>query len=347
MKYKNFRAKKDDGFWLFNQIRNKLVNKVIINNLVCNEGIVNGRYLLKGYDNGIDFHISYSKEEFIRVSVGTSCTWAKYEDKVFVLNEIKNVISATIRDGVLLGEPTVFYNISQGIYKTPNLEYIYDDKENYIKSFQDKTIFGGIIIPEDVIVFDNNKKSRTMLIEKCYSYNKNYNGKKYSIIIEGVYENSTNIDNDKLRPLIEENFDYLFTTNHKKLCYILDKYLSSYGDFSYVVGCIREASSYAKEVGLVVTIKEDDSIIDMVHYDDGILRNYSCKCNVGKCILYTEYDLTNGISFKTSCDVKNSDVITVAEYSLNQISKLKDCAKSRNVENNTNLLKLVKRMGNK
>ena len=78
------------------------------------------------------------------------------------------------------------------------------DKENYIKSFQDKTIFDDGGVPEDVIVFDGAEDKNSFIVKKAYYYGKEIYDRDYSIIINGKYINNIDVDNKTLESLILE-----------------------------------------------------------------------------------------------------------------------------------------------
>lgn len=244
MAYENFMSKTDDVVWLAYQFKNKLGSKISINKMGLYKEVLEGKYNLKGHDRGIDFGILYSDKEFLRVSIGEIGAYASsYEDRLFVLNEIKNAISSIFRDGVSLGEPSVFYNVRDEEYMIPHLGYIYSDKEETIKAFQDKTIFDDGGIPEDVIIFDGVEDRHSFIIKKVYSYDKETYDKDYSIIVNAKYLSNSNVDNKILKLFIIESLDILFKlSNRRKECELLDKYLSITGDLSCLVNAIRSCT---------------------------------------------------------------------------------------------------------
>ncbi len=344
MGYRDFMSKTDDVVWLAYQLKDKLGSKISINKFGLYKEVLEGRYLLKGYDRGIDFNVLYSNNEFLSFNVGETCAWAKYEDKLFVLNEIKNAISCISRNDILLGEPTIFYNISEDEYKVPNLEYIYADRENAIKAFMDKTIFDDGV-PEDLIVFDSVKEKEEFGIAKGYSYVTHDTQSKYSINIYAMLKNKSDIAEKELKNVMIENLDELFNNFNESL---LEAYVTSNNDIAYIVAYIKNALSLAEEVELSIIIREDGKEIKRIKYKEGILVYYDCCCEFGECIMNTNYSYKDGIKFETKCDSSAYDLIEdVVRNELQNINVLKDVNNQYNIKSNDNLLKLVRRIGNK
>lgn len=349
MAYENFMSKTEDVVWLAYKLKNELGDKVSINQIGLWKEVLEAKFCLKGYnryDRGIDFTVLYSDKEFLRISVGEIGAYrSSYEDKLVVLNELKNAISAIVRNGVLLGEPSVFYNVREDEYMIPHLEYIYADKENYIKSFQDKTIFDDGGIPEDVIVFDSAKEKQEFGIVKDYCYVTPDAKNRYSINIYAMLKNKSDIEEKELKNVIIENLDDLFKDDFKNL--FID-YSCYDNDISYVVACIKKALSLVEEQELYIVIKKDGKEIHNIRYVNEQLVKYESSRNLFEYNLDTYYDIENGIKFNTNCALGASDIIEkgVSEE-LKNINILNDINNQYNVKSNNNLLKLARRMGNR
>ena len=348
MAYENFMSKIEDVVWLAYSLKNELGDKISINQIGLWKEVLEGKFHLKGYNRyeGIDFAVLYSDKEFLRISVGEIGAYrSSYEDKLVVLNELKNAISAIVRNGVSLGEPSVFYNVREDEYMIPHLEYIYADKENYIKSFQDKTIFDDGGIPEDVIVFDSGKESEEFGIVKDYCYVTPDAKNRYSINIYAMVKNKSNIEEKELKNVIIENLDDLFKDELKNL--FID-YACYDDDISYVVACIKKSLSLAEEQKLYIVIKKDGKEIHNIRYVNGQLVKYESSRNLFEYNLDTFYDIENGIKFDTNCALEASDIIEKGvSAELKKINYLRKINEKNDVKTNQNLLKLVRRMGNK
>lgn len=350
MAHENFMSKTDDVVWLAYQLKNKLGDKISINKMGLYKEVLEGIYNLNGrsfYEGGsIYFGILYSDKEFLRIFVGEIGTsLSSYEDKVFVLNELKNAISSIIRDDVSLGEPSVFYNVRDEEYMIPHLEYVYADKENYIKSFQDKTIFDDGGVPEDVIIFDITKNNEEFGIAKSYSYITPDTQCRYSIGIYAMVKNKTDIEEREIRNLIIENLDELFNNFNESL---LESYVTSNNDITYITAYIKNALSLVEEVELSINIKRNGKEIHNIRYVNGHLVKYESNSRLFEYNMNTNYSKKDGIKFETKCDVDAYDLIEdVVRNELQNINGLKNTSEQYNVKSNNNLLKLVRRMGNK
>ena len=350
MACENFMSKTEDVVWLAYQLKNKLGDKISINKIGLYKEVLTGIYNLNGRDfyagGSIYFGILYSDKEFLRIFVGEIGTsLSSYEDKVFVLNELKNAISSIVRDGVLLGEPSVFYNVRDGEYMIPHLEYIYADKENYIKSFQDKTIFDDGGVPEDVIIFDTVKESEEFGIAKSYSYITPDTQSRYSIGIYAMVKNKSDIEESEIRNLIIENLDELFNNFNESL---LESYVTSNNDITYITAYIKNALSLVEEVELCIDIKRNGKEIHNIRYISGHLVKYESNSKLFEYNFNTIYDIRDGIKFGTNCALKASEIIEKGvQEELQKINNLRNINDKCNVKSNDNLLKLVKRIGNK
>lgn len=263
MACENFMSKTEDVVWLAYQLKNKLGDKISINKIGLYKEVLEGKYNLNGRDfyagGSIYFGILYSNKEFLRIFVGEIGTsLSSYEDKLVVLNELKNAISNIVRDGVSLGEPSVFYNVRDEEYMIPHLEYIYSDKENYIKSFEDKTIFDDGGVPEDVIIFDITKNNEEFVIAKSYSYITPDTQCRYSIGIYAMVKNKSDIEEREIRNLIIENLDELFNNFNESL---LNSYVTSNNDITYITAYIKNALSFVEETELCIDIKRNGTIL--------------------------------------------------------------------------------------
>lgn len=347
MAYENFMSKTDDVVWLAYQLKNKLGGKISINKMGLYKEVLEGRYNLKGHDRGIDFGILYSDKEFLRVSVGEICTYtSSYEDKLSVLNELKNAISTIVRDGLPLGEPSVFYNVREDKYMIPHIEYIYADKEETIKAFQDKTIFDDGGIPEDVIILDSVKESEEFLLITGYSYGRpNVQSGYCGIRICARLKNKSDIETKKLRRILNDNLDDLFNDRYDNP---FINYMCYNNDIAYVVACIKKNLYLAEEVKLSITIIGNGNDRCRVNYINGNLVKYESSSKLFEYNLNTCYDIKNGIMFNTNCILDTSDIVENGiSTEIKRINELRDVVNKYNIKSNDNLLKLVRKMGNK
>ena len=345
----NFMSKTEDVVWLAYKLKNELGDKISINKVGLYKEVLEGIYNLNGrnfYEGGsIYFGILYSDKEFLRIFVGEIGTsLSSYEDKVFVLSELKNAIGNIVRNGVSLGEPSVFYNVRDEEHKVPHLEYIYADKENYIKSFQDKTIFDDGI-PEDVIIFDSVKENDEFGIIEDYDYVTPDGKNRYSISIVARLKNKTDLDINELNSVMIENLDELFNNFSESL---LESYVTYNNDISYLVTRVKKCLSLAEEMKLYVNIIRNGKEIHNIKYVNGHLVRYGSSSKLFEYNFNTIYDIKTGIKFDTNCALNASDIIEkgVSEE-LQKINNLRDINNKYNIKSNNNLLKLVRRMGNK
>lgn len=349
MAYVDFMSKTEDVVWLAYKLKDELGGKISINKVGLCKNYLEGKYNLD-HIRSVNFAILYSDKEFLRVSVGEVGAYASsYEDKVVALNGLKTAIGRIVRDGVSLGEPSIFYNVRDEEYVIPSLEYIYADKEAAIKEFKDKTIFDDDGIPEDVIVFDSINDRDGFTIKKEYSYDKKIYDNDYSVIVDGKYLSNCDIDNKILELLIIENLDNLFmVSNKKRKCEVLDKYLSISGELSYIIASIRNCSSFVTESELSVSIMENGKVMQSASYINGILCSYTGISNLSDCILNTTYGVGDGIRFETKSDFESSKYVqALVEYEYKNLYNLINYNNKSEIKDNSNLLKLVRRIGNK
>ncbi len=350
MTHENFMSKTEDVVWLAYKLKDELGNKISINKMGLYKEVLEGVYNIDGrnfYEGGsIYFGILYSDKEFLRIYVGEiGSSLSSYEDKVFVLNELKNAVSGIVRNGCSLGEPSVFYNVRDGEYKVPHLEYIYADKENYIKSFQDKTIFDDGGVPEDVIIFDSVKENEKFGIIEDYDYVTPDGKNRYSISIVARLKNKTDLDINELSSVMIENLDELFNNFSESL---LESYVTYNNDISYLVTRVKKCLSLAEEMELCVNIIRNGKEIHNIRYVNGHLVRYGSCSKLFEYNFNTYYDIKTGIKFDTNCALNASELtIKGVQEELQKINNLRNINDKYNVKSNNNLLKLVRRIGNK
>ena len=347
MSHENFMSKTEDVVWLAYKLKDELGDKISINKIGLYKEVLEGVYNLNGrnfYEGGsIYFGILYSNKEFLRIYVGEIGTsLSSYEDKVFVLNELKNAISNIVRNGVSLGEPSVFYNVRDDEYKVPHLEYIYADKENYIRAFQEKTIFDDGI-PEDVIIFDTVKEREEFQFVTGKSYM--VSDKYFSIKIIAKLKNKSDIDTDELRNIINENIEALFGDKYDNL---FINYVCYGCDMAYVVSSIKRSLSIAEEIKLCITMIGNGNERCSVNYVNGKLIKYENCCKLHDYDFDTYYDVETGINFNTNCTALSAEELIEKRLrtELENINDLIDINSKYNIKSNNNLLKLVRRKCN-
>lgn len=154
----DFMSKKDDIVWLAYKLVQEMGDNVSINKFGIYQEILTGKYeversLLGPRYNGIDFNIKYSANEFLSIDVGEIQMIKPYEEKLKALNEIYNIVrKITDRNGNAIGEPIAFYNISEGEYKVPHLDWVFCKKEEYVSELANATLFDDGV-PEDLFLF--------------------------------------------------------------------------------------------------------------------------------------------------------------------------------------------------
>ena len=349
MGYKDFMSKTEDIVWLAYQLKDKLGSKISINKVGLYKEYLEGRYNLDTSGRGVNFCILYSDKEFLRVEVGEFGAYAStYEDKVLVLNELKNAISCISRNGVSLGEPSIFYNVRNEKYIIPHLEYIYADKENAIKEFQDKTIFDDGSVPENVILFDYLQDGKDVWVVEDYSFDDKDD--KYIMKISATLKNKSNVTNKMLKTLLIENLDNLCYGyyQHDSNC-LLSKYANCECNMSYVVAAIKEALSLTEETELLITMIKNDDVKHYVYYKDDILVQYNSNVKDGMLEMETFYKYDQGMYFKTNCGVKKGYEF-VQKHVCEETDIINELVNGNDKymgKSNNNLLKLVRRIGNK
>lgn len=341
MEYKNFMSKMEDVVWLAYKLKDELGDKISINKIGLYKEFLEGVYNLDG-NRSVDFCVLYSDKEFMRVCVGEMRVSFSYEDKVFVLNKIGTAIGNIVRNGVSLGEPTIFYNVKDEEYMVPHLEYCYAQKEGAIKAFKDKTIFDDGI-PYDVVVFDDLKEGNKFYFEKFYSYSDVTTKSEYIISIKAILNNRSNIENRVVKGLVRENLDNLFICDN-----MMARYVSENCNIESVIGYIKDALYLTGEVELIVTITRDSKEICNVRYMNEELTKYSSSVCDGMLELETFYDYDKGMNFRTNCGIKKGYEF-MSKSICNELDRVKRLVYGNVKPNlsNQNLLRLVRRIGNK
>lgn len=143
----DFTSKTEDIVWLAYKLVEEMGENVSINKFGLYQEILTGKYeiersILGPRYNGIDFNIKYSANEFLSINVGEIQMIKPYEEKLKVLNEIYNIVrKITDKNGNAIGEPVAFYDISEGKYKVPHLDWVFCKKEEYVSELANGTLF--------------------------------------------------------------------------------------------------------------------------------------------------------------------------------------------------------------
>jgi len=154
----DFTSKTEDIVWLAYKLVNEMGENVSINKFGLYQEILTGKYelertILGPRYNGIDFNVKYSSNEFLTINVGEIQSYKSYEEKLKVLNEIYNVIrKINGKNGLSIGEPVAFYNISDGQNKIPHLDWVFCKKEEYVSELVNGTLFDDAVA-EDLFLF--------------------------------------------------------------------------------------------------------------------------------------------------------------------------------------------------
>jgi len=129
---------------------------------------------------------------------------------------------------------------------------------------------------------------------------------------------------------------------------LLSQYLTYNNDISYITAYIKNALSLVEELELYVVIRKDGDDIHYIRYVNDHLVEYKSNNKIFEYNLNTYYDIEKGISFDTNCVLGASDVIEKGvSMELKKIKDLRDDNIRGKVKSNNNLLKLVRRMGNR
>ena len=154
----DFTSKTEDIIWLAYKLVKVLGDNVSINKFGLCQEILTGKYEVERSPlgpryNGIDFDIKYSANEFLTIAVGELYAYKPYEEKLKVLNKIYNIVrKITGKNGITIGEPVAFYNISDGKYKVPHLDWVFCKKEEYVSELVNGTLFDDGVA-EDLFLF--------------------------------------------------------------------------------------------------------------------------------------------------------------------------------------------------
>lgn len=166
----DFMSKTEDVVWLAYKLKKLMKGKVHINEFGLYQEVLSGRYgnEYRAFD-ALDFHIKYSTNEFLRVTVGEMCESAPYEQKLKALNEFYDVIKNIVdKNGIEIGEPISFYNTSSEKYKIPHLEWAFTKRDEYASELANGTLFDDAEV-ENLFLFGaevEDYKKEPQLIKK-------------------------------------------------------------------------------------------------------------------------------------------------------------------------------------
>ena len=105
----------------------------------------NGEYMFNGHC--LSFYFKFSKNEFLRISVGSNYVGNEFGEKMAALSDFYEVLSEEY------GKPTLFYTIKDDDEGLLTLHWSFINKEEEIEKFKNGTYFDDAEI-DTLIIFD-------------------------------------------------------------------------------------------------------------------------------------------------------------------------------------------------
>lgn len=155
-----FFSKTEDCYILARKLKKELGNKIDFYGTTYIE-IPSGKYLSSySRNNGeymfngqyLPFYFKFSKNEFLRISVGSNYCGSSLGEKLAALSDFYSVLSEEY------GEPTVFYTTKEDREGLLTLQWSFINKEEEIASFQNDTYFDDASI-DTLIVFGQEREN--------------------------------------------------------------------------------------------------------------------------------------------------------------------------------------------
>lgn len=159
----NYISKNDDVKWLAYRLKDSLGPKISINQYELHQQVLHGYYGRQNQfsSDGVDFHIKYSRREFLRITVGEIKIREPYEKKLEALKEIGSSVAEIIeRDGLPIGLPLAFYNAVDEECKRPSLDWAFQNPEAYEKELLEDTLFDDASVKNLIWTSGKQKKKR-------------------------------------------------------------------------------------------------------------------------------------------------------------------------------------------
>ncbi|MCI8588535.1 MAG: hypothetical protein HFG40_02675 [Bacilli bacterium] len=162
----NYISKEKDVVWLAYRLKDCLGSRVSINQYGMKQRNLLGYYTDQENKfariNGVDFHIKYSRKEFLRIGIGEIKVREPYEKKLEALKIIgKELSEIKERGGLPIGPPLAFYNSVDEEGKVPTLEWAFCNSLEYSKELSEGTLFDDATI-EDLVWINEKLKIKTI-----------------------------------------------------------------------------------------------------------------------------------------------------------------------------------------
>ena len=189
-----FYSKTEDCYLLAGKLKKELENKIEFWGSTYQE-VPSGKYLSSYRRNNreymfngqyIPFYFKFSKNEFLRIGVGSNYRGSSIGEKMAALSDFYSILSKEY------GDPTVFYTIKGDDKEFLTLQWAFINKEEDIVKFQNGTYFDDAEI-DKLIVIGKNKEN----IES-YSFNdttRNFISRQVGLPFELIYLIDEDIEN--------------------------------------------------------------------------------------------------------------------------------------------------------
>ena len=166
----NWMSKEEDIKFLSHKLKEKLGDKISINTYELSQEVLNGKFIFDKKDtfkyNGVDFHIKYSANEFLRINVGEIEIYKHYMEKVEALLEITKALSKiTTKEGAIIGNPLAFYYIETDGYFTPYCDWAFTNQEEYKQELINNTMYDDAKI-ENLIIYEQVPEIHWPILKK-------------------------------------------------------------------------------------------------------------------------------------------------------------------------------------
>ena len=155
-------SKAEDCYFLASKLKKKLGNKIDFygsTNIEIPSGKYlssyrrnNGEYMHNGHY--LPFYFKFSKQEFLRISVGSHYSGSSLGEKLAALSDFYEVLSEEY------GNPTIFYTTKDDDEGLLNLQWSFINKELEIAKFKADNYFDDAKI-DTLIVFGESKENNS------------------------------------------------------------------------------------------------------------------------------------------------------------------------------------------
>ncbi|MDE5587167.1 MAG: hypothetical protein K2I72_02205, partial [Bacilli bacterium] len=161
---KNVMPRAEDATWMAHQLKTLLGKNISINQSEPDQEVLHGKYLpdkIKMSSSprfeGIDFHIKYNKEEFLRIATGEISMHYSTQEKIEALEDLCEAISNL---GMQIGKPLAYYEVSYGDARVPYYEWAFHYKKEWIRQLKNNILFSGVDIEELRIIDEEPKQKK-------------------------------------------------------------------------------------------------------------------------------------------------------------------------------------------